>query len=54
MNDGTAPKTGLQRTLDTVERVGNTVPQPVMIFASLIAFIIALTTLLSLFGVEAR
>ena len=52
MSDGTAPKTGLQRILDTVERIGNTMPHPVIIFASLIAFIIVLSTLLSLFGAE--
>jgi aminobenzoyl-glutamate transport protein len=47
-----APKTGMQRILDTVERVGNQVPHPVMIFVYLIAFIIVLSTLLSLFGAE--
>ena len=31
-----APKTAMQRILDTVERVGNKVPHPVMIFVYLI------------------
>jgi aminobenzoyl-glutamate transport protein len=47
-----APKTTMQKILDTVERVGNQVPHPVMIFVYLIAFIIVLSTLLSLFGAE--
>jgi len=42
----------MQRSLDTVERVGNKVPHPVMIFGYLIAFNIVLSTLLSLSGVE--
>jgi aminobenzoyl-glutamate transport protein len=48
--DAAAAKTAMQRILDTVERVGNKVPHPVMIFVYLIAFIIVLSTLLSLFG----
>ncbi len=47
-----APKSAMQKILDTVERVGNRVPHPVMIFVYLIAFIIVLSTLLSLFGAE--
>jgi aminobenzoyl-glutamate transport protein len=52
MSDTTAPKTGMQKILDTVERVGNKVPHPVMIFVYLIGFIVVLSTLLSLFGVS--
>ncbi|MFC7473933.1 AbgT family transporter [Dankookia sp. GCM10030260] len=47
-----APKTGMQTLLDAVERVGNRVPHPVMIFVYLIGIIIVLSTLLSLFGAE--
>jgi aminobenzoyl-glutamate transport protein len=52
MSDATAPKTGMQKILDTVERVGNKVPHPVMIFVYLIGFIVVLSTLLSAFGVQ--
>jgi hypothetical protein len=37
----------MQKVLDAVERVGNRVPHPVMIFVYLIAIVIALSTLLS-------
>lgn len=47
---GTAPKTTMQRFLDGVEKVGNMVPHPVVIFLILIAIVIALSALLSLFG----
>ena len=50
MSDGAAPKTGMQKILDTVERVGNRVPHPVMIFVYLIAIVVALSALLSLLG----
>jgi len=53
MSEAPAPaKTGMQKILDTVERVGNQVPHPVMIFVYLIGFIIVLSTLLSIFGVQ--
>jgi aminobenzoyl-glutamate transport protein len=45
-----APKTTMQRILDTVERVGNRVPHPVMIFVYLIVFVVLLSALLSLLG----
>ncbi|MCZ8146546.1 MAG: AbgT family transporter, partial [Roseomonas sp.] len=45
-----APKTAMQRILDTVERVGNKVPHPVMIFVYLIVFVVLLSALLSLLG----
>lgn len=48
----TAPKTRMQKILDTVERVGNQVPHPVMIFVYLIGFVIVLSTLLAIFGAE--
>jgi len=45
-----APKTVMQRVLDTVEKVGNMVPHPVVIFLILIAAVIVLSAVLSLFG----
>ena len=47
----TAPKTAMQRLLDAIESVGNMVPHPVVIFLSLIAIVIVLSSILSLFGV---
>jgi aminobenzoyl-glutamate transport protein len=47
-----APKTAMQRILDTVERVGNRVPHPVMIFVYLIIFVVLLSALLSLLGAQ--
>lgn len=49
-NAQTAPKTVMQRFLDGIERVGNMVPHPVVIFLILIAIVIVLSALLSLFG----
>jgi aminobenzoyl-glutamate transport protein len=45
-----APKSGMQKVLDWVERVGNKVPHPVMIFVYLIGIVIVLSALLSLIG----
>lgn len=45
-----APKSVMQRVLDTVERVGNFVPHPVIIFLILIGIVIALSHLLYLTG----
>jgi len=45
-----APKTSMQRFLDGVERVGNMVPHPVVIFLVLIGIVIALSVIFSLFG----
>lgn len=45
-----APKTAMQRFLDGVERVGNMVPHPVVIFLILIGIVIVLSVVLSLFG----
>jgi p-aminobenzoyl-glutamate transporter AbgT len=47
---GTAPKTVMQRFLDGIEKVGNMVPHPVVIFLALIGIVIALSAVLSLFG----
>jgi aminobenzoyl-glutamate transport protein len=47
-----APKTTMQRFLDGVEKVGNMVPHPVVIFLILIAFVIALSAVLGLFGTQ--
>src|SRR5688572_30170510 len=49
-----APKTVMQRFLDGVERVGNMVPHPVVIFLILIGIVIALSAVLSLFGAAVR
>jgi aminobenzoyl-glutamate transport protein len=46
-----APKTTMQRFLDFIERAGNVVPHPVVIFLILIAIVIVLSALLSLVGV---
>jgi aminobenzoyl-glutamate transport protein len=45
-----APKTVMQRFLDGIERVGNMVPHPVVIFLVLIGIVIVLSFILSLFG----
>ncbi len=45
-----APKTGMQKLLDVVERVGNRVPHPVVIFVYLIIGVVVLSTILSLLG----
>lgn len=45
-----APKTAMQRFLDGVEKVGNMVPHPVVIFLILIAIVIALSAMLGMFG----
>lgn len=50
MPTATAPKTTMQRLLDTIEKVGNMVPHPVVIFLILIAVVIVLSAVLSLFG----
>jgi aminobenzoyl-glutamate transport protein len=42
----------IQKTLDVVERVGNKVPHPVMIFVYLIALIMVLSAALAFFGVS--
>ena len=49
-----APKTAMQRFLDGVERVGNMVPHPVVIFLILIGIVIALSAVLSMFGAAVR
>ena len=46
----TAPKTVMQRFLDGIEKVGNMVPHPVVIFLALIGIVIILSVILSLFG----
>jgi aminobenzoyl-glutamate transport protein len=45
-----APKTFMQRILDVVERVGNKVPHPAVIFLVLIAVVVALSHVLYLSG----
>ncbi|MEI7685744.1 MAG: AbgT family transporter, partial [Planctomycetota bacterium] len=43
-----APKTGMQKFLDVVEKVGNKVPHPAIIFLVLIAIVMALSHILYL------
>src|SRR5262245_48369692 len=45
-----APKTGMQKVLDVVERVGNQVPHPAVIFVILMGIVIVLSHILYLFG----
>jgi aminobenzoyl-glutamate transport protein len=45
-----APKTFMQKLLDVVERVGNKVPHPVVIFLVLIAIVVVLSHVLYLTG----
>ena len=52
MSETAAPKTAMQKILDAVERVGNRVPHPVMIFVYLIAVVIVLSAVLAAFGVH--
>ncbi|MCB9125230.1 MAG: AbgT family transporter, partial [Caldilineaceae bacterium] len=56
MTTGTATDPGkrsfMDRLLDTVERVGNKVPHPVLMFSYLIIGVIVLSALLSLLGVS--
>lgn len=48
---GDGPKSGMQKLLDVVERVGNKVPHPVVIFLILIAAVIVLSHVFYLLGV---
>src|SRR5215468_5218573 len=47
-----APKTFMQKVLDVVERVGNKVPHPAVIFVILMGIVIVLSQILYLFGVQ--
>ena len=49
-NAEATPKSVMQRVLDGIEKVGNMVPHPVVIFLILIAVVMVLSTVLSLFG----
>ena len=46
----TAPKTTMQRFLDAVEKIGNMVPHPVVIFLILIGIVIVLSAVLGRLG----
>jgi aminobenzoyl-glutamate transport protein len=48
--DTTSTKTATQRILDAVERVGNSVPHPVVIFLILIAIVLVLSHVLYMLG----
>src|SRR5262245_40506261 len=45
-----APKTGMQKVLDVVERVGNKVPHPAVIFVILIGIVVVLSHIMYLLG----
>ena len=47
-----APRGVMTRFLDVIERVGNKVPHPVLIFVGLTLFVVALSALLQLLGVS--
>ncbi|MBL8794552.1 MAG: AbgT family transporter [Planctomycetia bacterium] len=47
-----APKTAMQKILDAVEKVGNMVPHPAIIFLTLIAVVIVLSHVLYLTGTQ--
>jgi aminobenzoyl-glutamate transport protein len=49
---GATGKGGMQRALDLIERVGNKVPHPVLMFLYLILFVIILSTILAWAGVS--
>lgn len=49
-NSTDAPKSAMQRILDLVERVGNKVPHPAIIFLNLIALVIVLSAVLEAIG----
>ena len=49
-NESAAPKTFMQKLLDGVERVGNKVPHPAVIFIILIGIVIVLSHILYLLG----
>jgi len=49
-SETSSPKTAMQRFLDGVERVGNMVPHPVVIFLILIAIVIVGSAVLGFFG----
>lgn len=52
MSDAVAPKTAMQKMLDVVERVGNRVPHPVLIFVILIGIVIVLSAILGAMGAQ--
>jgi aminobenzoyl-glutamate transport protein len=45
-----APKSAMQKFLDVVEKVGNRVPHPAVIFLILIAIVIVLSQILHMLG----
>ena len=49
-----APKTSMQKFLDVVEKVGNKVPHPAVIFLILIAIVVVLSHVLHLLGRASR
>ncbi len=51
-DNGVAQKSVMQRVLDVVEKAGNLVPHPVLIFLTLILIVIALSHVMALTGVS--
>lgn len=49
---GATERGGVQRLLDAIERVGNKVPHPAIIFLGLVVLVIVLSAILAAFGVE--
>ena len=45
-----APKSAMQKFLDVVEKVGNKVPHPAVIFLILIAIVVVLSQILHMLG----
>src|SRR5262245_12565066 len=52
VSDAKTAKPTMQKVLDAVERIGNAVPHPVVIFLILIAVVMVLSHVLYLFGAE--
>lgn len=52
MSEAAASKTAMQKMLDVVERVGNRVPHPVLIFVMLIGIVVVLSAILGAMGVS--
>jgi aminobenzoyl-glutamate transport protein len=45
-----APKSAMQKFLDVVEKIGNKVPHPAVIFLMLIAIVVVLSQILHMLG----
>src|SRR5262245_47803339 len=52
LSEAQAAKPTMQKVLDAVERIGNAVPHPVVIFLILIAIVMVLSHILYMFGAQ--